>query len=137
MLRPRASVVPSSERASTRLSWPQPLVMNRFTPLRRQVPSPAWVALSCTFCRSLPASGSVSAMLAVTSPLANLGRYAAFISSSANLLTVSAMSCSPKMFMSCLLYTSDAADDLLCVDLGGRRIIKKKKDKIPLHYLAL
>src|SRR5450756_2172747 len=29
----------------------------------------------------------------------------------------------------CLLYTSDAADDLLCVDLGGRRIIKKKKNK--------
>ena len=27
----------------------------------------------------------------------------------------------------CILYTSDAADDLLCVDLGGRRIIKKKK----------
>ena len=31
------------------------------------------------------------------------------------------------LFGSCLLYTSDAADDLLCVDLGGRRIIKKKK----------
>src|SRR5659263_627154 len=30
--------------------------------------------------------------------------------------------------VSCLLYTSDAADDLLCVDLGGRRIIKKKKN---------
>ena len=30
----------------------------------------------------------------------------------------------------CLLYTSDAADDLLCVDLGGRRIIKKKKRNI-------
>src|SRR5450756_432699 len=29
----------------------------------------------------------------------------------------------------CLLYTSDAADDLLCVDLGGRRIIKKKKNE--------
>ena len=29
----------------------------------------------------------------------------------------------------CLLYTSDAADDLLCVDLGGRRIIKKKNKK--------
>ena len=26
----------------------------------------------------------------------------------------------------CLLYTSDAADDLPCVDLGGRRIIKQK-----------
>eukprot|EP00657_Telonema_sp_P-1_P003553 TRINITY_DN18465_c0_g1_i2.p2 TRINITY_DN18465_c0_g1~~TRINITY_DN18465_c0_g1_i2.p2 ORF type:complete len:110 (+),score=33.44 TRINITY_DN18465_c0_g1_i2:476-805(+) len=34
----------------------------------------------------------------------------------------------------CLLYTSDAADDLLCVDLGGRRIIKKKKnDEIKKH----
>ena len=29
----------------------------------------------------------------------------------------------------CLLYTSDAADDLLCVDLGGRRTIKKKNKK--------
>ena len=29
--------------------------------------------------------------------------------------------------VACLLYTSDAADELLCVDLGGRRIIKKKK----------
>ena len=27
---------------------------------------------------------------------------------------------------SCLLYTSDAADERSCVDLGGRRIIKKK-----------
>ena len=27
----------------------------------------------------------------------------------------------------CLLYTSEDADDLHCVDLGGRRIIKKKK----------
>src|SRR5665811_1783021 len=29
----------------------------------------------------------------------------------------------------CLLYTSDAADDLTRVDLGGRRIIKKKNTK--------
>ena len=28
----------------------------------------------------------------------------------------------------CLLYTSDAADDLLCVVFGGRRIIQKKLD---------
>ena len=27
----------------------------------------------------------------------------------------------------CLLYTSDAADERSSVDLGGRRIIKKKK----------
>ncbi|WDT36836.1 hypothetical protein PVA38_11525 [Streptococcus pneumoniae D39] len=29
----------------------------------------------------------------------------------------------------CLLYTSDAADEARSVDLGGRRIIKKKKTK--------
>ena len=29
----------------------------------------------------------------------------------------------------CLLYTSDAADERSSVDLGGRRIIKKKKQK--------
>ena len=31
--------------------------------------------------------------------------------------------------MTCLLYTSDAADERSSVDLGGRRIIKKKKKK--------
>ena len=29
----------------------------------------------------------------------------------------------------CLLYTSDAADERSSVDLGGRRIIKKKKNQ--------
>ena len=29
--------------------------------------------------------------------------------------------------VACLLYTSDAADERSSVDLGGRRIIKKKK----------
>src|SRR5665648_1097934 len=32
-----------------------------------------------------------------------------------------------KVSTSCLLYTSDAADEEDSVDLGGRRIIKKKK----------
>ena len=32
---------------------------------------------------------------------------------------------------SCLLYTSDAADERSSVDLGGRRIIKKNK----LYYI--
>ena len=35
-------------------------------------------------------------------------------------------------FIICLLYTSDAADERSSVDLGGRRIIKKKK----LNYSA-
>ena len=30
----------------------------------------------------------------------------------------------------CLLYTSDAADERSSVDLGGRRIIKKKKNYV-------
>ena len=33
----------------------------------------------------------------------------------------------PVLFLNCLLYTSDAADERSSVDLGGRRIIKKKK----------
>ena len=32
----------------------------------------------------------------------------------------------PLWLTRCLLYTSDAADDTPCVDLGGRRIIKKR-----------
>ena len=35
---------------------------------------------------------------------------------------------------SCLLYTSDAADDMQCVDLGGRRIIKKNFFKQKTAY---
>ena len=35
------------------------------------------------------------------------------------------LSLSLSLFIVCLLYTSDAADDMQCVDLGGRRIIKK------------
>ena len=35
----------------------------------------------------------------------------------------------------CLLYTSDAADDLHCVDLGGRRIIEKKKQHFSILVL--
>ena len=33
----------------------------------------------------------------------------------------------------CLLYTSDAADERSSVDLGGRRIIKKKKQQGAIH----
>ena len=38
----------------------------------------------------------------------------------------------PPMPRSCLLYTSDAADERSSVDLGGRRIIKKKTTVITL-----
>ena len=41
--------------------------------------------------------------------------------------------------LACLLYTSDAADERSSVDLGGRRIIKKKKIRTygeKRHYLT-
>ena len=37
---------------------------------------------------------------------------------------------SDEVTMDCLLYTSDAADERSSVDLGGRRIIKKKKHQV-------
>ena len=40
-----------------------------------------------------------------------------------------------EVLQGCLLYTSDAADDLLCVDLGGRRIIKKKNKQSTPHNI--
>ena len=36
----------------------------------------------------------------------------------------------------CLLYTSDAADDTPCVDLGGRRIIKSNTKLIFIKLIA-
>ena len=39
----------------------------------------------------------------------------------------------------CLLYTSDAADERSSVDLGGRRIIKKKRivDTLSVRYITV
>ena len=44
---------------------------------------------------------------------------------------------SRERYQPCLLYTSDAADDLLCVNLGGRRNIKKKKHSIRHPHLIV
>ena len=41
------------------------------------------------------------------------------------------------VFECCLLYTSDAADERSSVDLGGRRIIKKKKESNCIGRSAL
>ena len=38
-----------------------------------------------------------------------------------------------KLLKACLLYTSDAADERSSVDLGGRRIIKKKNTTTLVH----
>ena len=43
------------------------------------------------------------------------------------LLSIKTGGCKENCSYCCLLYTSDAADERSSVDLGGRRIIKKKK----------
>ena len=68
----------------------------------------------------------MASLIAITSGVANMWLYPspswvlAWVNSAGVGSSVWGFSCC------CLLYTSDAADDLLCVDLGGRRIIKKK-----------
>ena len=43
----------------------------------------------------------------------------------------------PAAWFDCLLYTSDAADERSSVDLGGRRIIKKKNMRVSTGLLRL
>ena len=45
-----------------------------------------------------------------------------------NLATMQMVDLGEAVGIICLLYTSDAADERSSVDLGGRRIIKKKKE---------
>ena len=49
------------------------------------------------------------------------------IASNNQLIAANATGCLEVFSTPCLLYTSDAADERSSVDLGGRRIIKKKK----------
>src|SRR5665254_17754 len=50
------------------------------------------------------------------------------IENSPALLICAALAVSLNQALICLLYTSDAADDLTRVELGGGRIIQKKKN---------
>src|SRR5665213_4617309 len=73
-------------------------------------------------------SARAMAALCVWPPLSWLGRkYSRFWIPTRSSIWLASFS---RLVRVCLLYTSDAADDLLCVDLGGRRIIKKKKKHI-------
>ena len=54
------------------------------------------------------------------------GTITSFVFQLAHVVEVTEMLDAPE---NCLLYTSDAADERSSVDLGGRRIIKKKKKR--------
>ena len=47
------------------------------------------------------------------------------------IVDISTLDLGQSLRVSCLLYTSDAADERSSVDLGGRRIIKKKTPPPP------
>ena len=70
---------------------------------------------SLSYYETTKAGDAVAALKASLKPVAYVKRDGKFSSMDAALL------------VPCLLYTSDAADDMQCVDLGGRRIIKKQK----------
>src|SRR5450756_2067328 len=58
--------------------------------------------------------------------LGRLSLQPSSVGANLELLAIGSVDVAPTspLVITCLLYTSDAADDLLCVDLGGRRIIK-------------
>src|SRR5678815_2454834 len=60
--------------------------------------------------------------------VADFGIALAVQSAGGQRMTQTGLSLGTPQYM-CLLYTSDAADERSSVDLGGRRIIKKKKNK--------
>src|SRR5665811_2388041 len=94
-------------------------------PLRKQVLSLNFGVRVAGFFASLsPRTLAWSASAAALAILLQAGLIAGIAlkeQSAGGYETASAPSTDP-----CLLYTSDAADDLTRVDLGGRRIIKKK-----------
>src|SRR5680860_1115876 len=99
----------------------------------RSAPAPGWTPSRCSEHGSVSpptnrAANHARRIDAVVAPVI-LTRSAGAISSSIPRLppetytAPNAIADSSRMVVCCLLYTSDAADDLLCVDLGGRRII--------------
>src|SRR5680860_1911559 len=74
----------------------------------------------------LTVDGSLPLGAAVTAAMAT-GGHSVYLATAAGMGAGLVAGLFTGLLHLCLLYTSDAADDLLCVDLGGRRIIKKKK----------
>eukprot|EP00657_Telonema_sp_P-1_P004046 TRINITY_DN19362_c0_g1_i1.p1 TRINITY_DN19362_c0_g1~~TRINITY_DN19362_c0_g1_i1.p1 ORF type:complete len:276 (+),score=112.96 TRINITY_DN19362_c0_g1_i1:120-947(+) len=78
--------------------------------------------------KDLPAPGAYDTQGTWAPKNTTLASNKSFASSAARFNPKEVFTGCPLKDIPCLLYTSDAADDLLCVDLGGRRIIKKKKN---------
>src|SRR5665213_4588353 len=87
---------------------------------RNSVPSPMRSCPSAT--RVPPLGWKLMKSSGIGPPVAALLSFAQWARKS---LSIACDLGEPGPVDACLLYTSDAADDLLCVDLGGRRIIKK------------
>ena len=78
-------------------------------------------------------SQNVTEVLALNRRVAGLAHYDAHLLAASLIARIthddSAATAHLKQSNPCLLYTSDAADERSSVDLGGRRIIKKKNNK--------
>src|SRR5450756_3219700 len=106
--------------------WPIPwLAVSSIRPAPTLANIPEMVTSAVQSTAVEPSAPSVSTIFVVASTaLPGTWPRACTVASSGSWISVNSTSTT-----TCLLYTSDAADDLLCVDLGGRRIIKKKKKK--------
>ena len=69
--------------------------------------------------------GAVQKQSYVYGPVESIGQYMDRLVSALTLLVTTIAGTGERLW-ACLLYTSDAADERSSVDLGGRRIIKKK-----------
>ena len=79
---------------------------------------------------SVPGPSAVATAVSVCGLRADRFRFVGFVPRSGGartdlLRSIAASDDAQVLFESCLVYPSDAADDLLCVDLVGRRIIEK------------
>src|SRR5450756_3096385 len=97
-----------------------------------EVAWPSTVTMSLPIVRTMTLLTATGAVAIVTTPAALMVTATVVVKPAAYAETLP-VSAAPYVIRpcagACLLYTSDAADDLLCVDLGGRRIIKKKQNK--------
>ena len=88
-----------------------------FIPKDYEIPQDALSAMSVPIlCGKVPSPGILSITIDLLYPVSVRERSVAL-----------------SLFRDCLLYTSDAADERSSVDLGGRRMIKKKKQQHTTH----
>src|SRR5450756_1457586 len=102
-----------------------PYVHSRRTMIGFSSPMPGLTIMPVVGDWNVPPDRSYASPYDKASEKASPGYYSVFFPDSGIRTELTTTERTGYYRFTCLLYTSDAADDLLCVDLGGRRIIKK------------